>query len=328
MRAALLTEQHRFEVAEVADPAPGPEQLVLAVRACGICGSDLKVHTQLPAGTVLGHEFCGEVVAVGREAAHRWHEGQFAAAMPLSACGRCRWCLAGEPAHCGQVALVGVGGAPGAFAQYVAVTADLAVPLPLELGPLGALVEPLAVGLHAVGMAGMRPGQKVLVLGGGNVGAAVALWARRLGAAQVVVSEPAAARREAAALFGATDVHDPTQGPAPGGFDVVLECVGAPGLLQTAVDAAGTRGRVVMAGVCMAPDPLIPITALLKEVEVRFAVYYTADEFAAAAALVQTGEVDAGALVTDTVGFEGVTEAFGRLLSSTQERKILVAPGG
>src|SRR4051812_37055230 len=146
--------------------------------------------------------------------------------MPLESCGRCRWCLADEPAHCVQVDLSGGGRSPGAFAEYVRVAAATAVPLAEQVGAFGALVEPLAVGLHAVELGDLQPGDRVLVIGGGHGGAAVATWARRLGAGDVVVSDPAPTRRDAAALFGATAVHDPGAGPAPPGFDVVFECVG------------------------------------------------------------------------------------------------------
>jgi (R,R)-butanediol dehydrogenase / meso-butanediol dehydrogenase / diacetyl reductase len=328
MRAAVLTEKHTFVVADVPDPSPGPDELVLRVNACGICGSDLKVHTMLPAGSVLGHEFSGEVVAVGAGSRGKWREGQHAAALPLSTCGVCRWCLADEPAHCARVDLFGLGATPGAFAEYVRVAAAQTVPLDPALGPLGALVEPLAVGLHTVAMGHLKAGDKVLVIGGGNIGLAVTVWAHRLGAREVVVSDPIAARRGVAGAFGATGEHDPASDPPPHDFDVVFECVGATGMVQAAIDAAGTRGRVVIAGVCVTPDTVLPVSAVLKEVEVRFAVYYRGNEFAAAAALLESGGVDAGAFVTGQVGLDGVSGAFERLLTTTGDRKILVTPHG
>jgi (R,R)-butanediol dehydrogenase/meso-butanediol dehydrogenase/diacetyl reductase len=326
VKAAAVTDDHRFEVVDVPDPIPGPDDLVVRVQACGICGSDLKAHAFMPGGTILGHEFCGEVVAVGAAARDGWREGEPVAAMPLTSCGRCRWCLADDPAHCEAFDPQGVGGSPGAFAEYVKVAAGSAVTLRDDLGDLGALVEPLAVGLHTVEATRLRPGGRVLVIGGGNVGAAVAVWARRLGAGEVVVSDPAPLRRDSAALFGATGVHDPADGPLPTGFDVVVECVGAPGMLQAAIDAAGVRGRVVVAGVCTVPDEIVPLTALLKEVEVAFAVYYRKHEFAAAADLLQSGGIDAGAFVSRRVGLDQVDAAFQTLLTSATERKILVTP--
>jgi len=325
VRATILNDQHHFEVVEVADPTPGAGELVLKVQACGICGSDLKAYAAMPPGTVLGHEFCGEIVAVGGEAGD-WSEGQMVAAMPLFACGACRWCLADEPAHCEKVDYQGVGGSAGAFAEYVRVHAASAVALPDGIGQLGALVEPLAVGRHTVAASRLGQGDRVLVIGGGNVGAAVSLWASRLGAGEVIVSDPVADRRAAAASFGATGVHDPTAGPLPSGFGVVFECSGVPGMVQAAVDAAGVRGHVVIAGVCVVPDQIVPVVAIMKEVDVSFAVYYRGCEFAEAADLLASGALDAGAYVSGRVGLDGVDGAFQTLLSPNTERKILVTP--
>jgi (R,R)-butanediol dehydrogenase/meso-butanediol dehydrogenase/diacetyl reductase len=325
MRAAILNDEHHFEVADVDDPTPGAGELVLRVGACGICGSDLKAYSAMPPGYVLGHEFCGEIVAVGPGAAG-WKEGQSVAAMPLFACRQCRWCLADEPAHCEKVDYQGVGGAAGAFAEYVRVEAASAVRLAHGVDQFGALVEPLAVGLHTVAAGDLREGDRVLVIGGGNVGAAVSVWASRLGAGEVVVSEPVTSRRDAAATFGATDVHDPAAGPLPDGFEAVFECSGVPGMVQAAVDASGVRGRVVIAGVCVVPDQIVPVTAIMKEVDLRFAVYYRGTEFAAAADLLASGAVDADAFVSRRVGLDGVDGAFDTLLSPNTERKILVTP--
>ena len=327
MKAAVLNDRHHFEVADLDDPTPASGELVLRVHACGICGSDLKAYVAMPAGYVLGHEFCGEVVAVG-PGTDGWREGQSVAGLPLFACGQCRWCLADEPAHCEKVDYQGVGGSHGAFAEYVRVNAASAVHLADGVGPFGALVEPLAVGLHTVAAADLRHGDRVLVIGGGNVGAAVSLWARRLGARDVVVSDPVASRRDAAGTFGATDVHDPTAGPPPPGFDVVFECSGVPGMVQAGVDASRVRGRVVVAGVCGVPDTIVPYLAVMKETEVRFAVYYRGREFAAAAELLTSGGVNTDAFVSRRVGLDGVDGAFETLLGPNDERKILVQPNG
>jgi 2-desacetyl-2-hydroxyethyl bacteriochlorophyllide A dehydrogenase len=166
----------------------------------------------------------------------------------------------------------------------------------------------------------------VLVLGGGNVGAAVALWARRLGAGDVVVSDPAPTRREAAATWGASGVHDPVEGPPPGGFDVAFECAGAPGLIQTAIQSVVPRGRVVVAGVCMSPDEVLPAVALMKEAEIRFAVYYGRKEFASAAALLESGDLDPTAFVSSEVPLADIGATFERLLTTSTERKVLVTP--
>ncbi len=180
MRVSARTGAGGFEVVQVDDPTPQRGELVLRVQACGICGTDLKSYKRFAAGSVLGHEFCGEVVAVG-DGVEGWRVGQFAASLPLRSCGVCRWCLSGEPGHCEKIDPFGLGGSPGGFAEYVRVAAVMSVALQMELGAYGALVEPLAVGLHAVAAADLRPEQRVLVIGAGNVGAAVTTWARSSG---------------------------------------------------------------------------------------------------------------------------------------------------
>jgi 2-desacetyl-2-hydroxyethyl bacteriochlorophyllide A dehydrogenase len=327
MRAALLTDTHGFEVAEVPDPSPGAGELVLRVDACGICGSDIKMRHHMPSGLVMGHEFAGEIVAVGNDAG-AWREGDRVSALPIIGCGVCPPCLAGEPAHCVQADLVGVGGSSGAYAEFVRVSARETFALPEGFDPtLGALTEPLAVGLHAVARAQLTPGARVLVVGGGPVGLAVTVWARQLGAGELVVSDPSPERREAAGTFGATRVVDPTAEEIGTGYDVVFECVGIPGMVDVAVGGAGLHGRVVIVGVCTQPDPFVPISAVLKEITMDFVVYYTRPEFAYVVDAFGHGVIDPRPFVTERVGLDGVDGAFRELDDSRSQCKILVLPG-
>jgi (R,R)-butanediol dehydrogenase/meso-butanediol dehydrogenase/diacetyl reductase len=327
MRAAVLNEDHELEVADVADPSPGPGELVLQVTACGICGSDLKLRPSMPAGLVMGHEFCGEVVAAGADTDPAWRVGRHVTALPIFGCGHCLACLAGEPAHCEQADLVGVGGSPGAFAEYVRVHQRETVGLPEAIDPaLGALVEPLAVGLHAVERAHIRAGDTVLVVGAGPVGLSVIAWAAQSGASELVVSDPSAVRREAAEQFGATWTVDPEVEPLEPRYDVVIECVGLPGMTDICVRAANHHGRVVIVGVCTKPDPYIPIIALMKELTVDFVVYYTRREFFSVVDALAQGSIDGAPFVTKRVGLEGTNDAFTELIEAKDQRKILVLP--
>jgi 2-desacetyl-2-hydroxyethyl bacteriochlorophyllide A dehydrogenase len=327
MRAAVLNDDHQLEVADIADPTPGPGELVLQVTACGICGSDLKLRPAMPAGLVMGHEFCGEIVETGAETDPVWRVGRHVTALPLIGCGRCLACLAGEPAHCAHADCVGVGGSPGAFAEYVRVDQRETVALPEFLDPtLGALVEPLAVGLHAVERARIHAGDKVLVVGAGPVGLAVIAWAALSGASELVVSDPSAVRRDAAKEFGATRTVDPVAEPLERRYDVVIECVGLPGLTDACVHASVTHGHVVFAGVCTKPDPYVPIGAVMRELTMDFVVYYTRREFFSVVDALAQGAVDAEPFVTKRVGLEGADDAFTELTEAKDQRKILVLP--
>ena len=326
MRAAVLGPDSTFGVAEVDDPTPGPGDLVLRVTGCGICGSDLKTRPLLPGGTVMGHEFCGEVVAVGTDAGDRWREGMHAASLPVFSCGSCDRCCAGDVAHCAAVEMIGFGVA-GAFAELIRVSADLSFALPPSVPPsFGPLVEPYAVGLHAVHAGDIGPGDDVLVIGGGPVGLTTATWARELGAASVTISDPAARRREAAGSFGATAVVDPTTEDLGGPYDVVVECVGKPGMLNTCAMAAGVHGRVVVAGACAEPDPFVPVLALMKELTLRFPVYYRREEFGAVVDAFADGRIDPTGLITRTVGFDALDEVFDALATAPDDLKVVVDP--
>ena len=327
MRAAVITDDH-FTVETVADPVPGPNDLVLRVTGCGVCGSDLKARHAMPTGTVMGHELCGEVVAVGSAATDRWKPGQHAAVLPVISCGKCPACRSGRVAHCEQAALIGLGGAPGGFAEYVRVSAQLSFLLPDDLSPLaGVLVEPFAVGLHTARAARIGGGDSVLVIGGGSVGLTTARWARELGASTVTVSDPVPARRAAAAeAFGATATIDPATEELGGPYDVVVECVGAPGLLDVCAGAAANHGRVVIAGVCAEPDPFLQLIPLLKELTISFSVYYSPDEFRTVIDAFRSGRIEPLSLVSRSVGLDAVNELFESLDHGTQELKIIVDP--
>jgi (R,R)-butanediol dehydrogenase / meso-butanediol dehydrogenase / diacetyl reductase len=326
MRAAVL-EDGQFQIGSVPDPTPASGDLVLRVTGCGICGSDFKARPAMEPGTVMGHEFCGEVVAVGADVQDTWKEGMRAAVLPVFSCGACKWCLLGDVAHCANAALIGLGGSPGGFGEFVRTSAALSFPLPDDLPvEYGALVEPFAVGLHTARIANITTDDRVLVIGGGPVGLTTAAWVRELGAKSVTVSDPADSRRDAAASFGATDVVDPTSEELVGPYDVVIDCVGKPGLLDVCAQVADIHGRIVIAGVCADMDPYFPLVPLLKEHTIAFSVYYQPDEFRAVIDAFASGRVDPSPLITRSVGLADLNETFDKLMSAPDDLKVVVDP--
>lgn len=335
MRAAVITGQSEpLRLDTLDDPRPGPGELVLRVEACGICGSDLHLVDAFPMpGLVAGHEYCGEVVAVG-SGVTGWREGDRATGLSLAPCGACPACRSGAIAHCSAPRFYGAD-LPGAFAEYVGLAADHAFRLPADLDArLGALVEPLAVARHIVDRSGATPGDTVLVLGAGPVGQAVLLWLAHRGIEAVVVSDPVASRRELAGRLGAALTVDPTAanvaaavqettGVLPG---VVIECVGQPGMIAASVAFAGARATVAVAGVCMMPDTFSPLAATTKELDLRFAVYYRREDFAATIRAVTDGAIDPLPLVTDEIGLDELPARFDALRHPTHECKVLVRP--
>jgi (R,R)-butanediol dehydrogenase/meso-butanediol dehydrogenase/diacetyl reductase len=220
---------------------------------------------------------------------------------------------------------------PGGFAEYVKTGALETLRLPDKLAlENAALIEPLAVGLHAVRVARLQAGQRVLITGAGPIGLAVALWARTLGARDVVISEFAESRRALATKLGATGVVDPsgdlleqftdTSGGEP---DMIFECVGAPGLLQQCVEIAPRHCTLVPVGVCEQPDTFMPFLALVKELRFQFAIAYTRDDFETVIAMLAQGRLDASEMITDIVSLEEMPEAFEALRTPSHQCKVL-----
>jgi len=339
MRAAVFKELSKpLAIEVVADPTPKPTDIVLRVKNCGICGSDLHMTEPgtimpLPGGSVMGHEFAGEVMEVGSAVKHLWKAGDRVTGFPVICCGDATPCLnwTGRGA-CAKMTPVGLGQAPGAYAEFVRIGASQGYKLPQSVSfREGAMVEPLAVGLHAVDMAKMARGATVLVIGAGPVGLATMLWAKFLGARHVIVSEKAEVRKEMAARFGATDAIDPGQ-PLLGqvekiagkGPDVIFECVGIPGMLMSVMNEAPRGSRIVVAGVCQQPDTIMPLMGIMKELELQFVLGYRPADFDYVIAMIAQDRVDVGHMVTDIVTLDALPAAFEALRKPSHQCKVML----
>lgn len=336
MRAAVLTgSTPTLEIQALADPAPSPGEVVVEVAACGICGSDLhSIRFAASPGTVMGHEFCGRIVARGAGvAADEWPDGRRVAVRPTTGCGHCAPCSAGRADRCTAFELIGFQ-RPGGFAEYTTAPVRELYPIPDTIDDLdGALIEPLAVARRAVRRGDLQRGEPVLILGGGPIGAAVLLWAKSLGAGTVVVSDPSAARRAWVESLGADASVDPGHDGlqavpdlASGRPPLVVECVGHPGLIQSGIEAADFEGRVVVAGVCIAADTILPYFGLLKEVDVRFSMYYGREDYHDTIRALAQGSLKAAALHSAAVGLDALPEAFDAQLQSPAAGKVFFHP--
>lgn len=339
MKAAVFHELGKpLAVEDVPEPTPAPGDLVVRVASCGICGTDLhsaSLPPGLPNGTVMGHEFAGEVVDVGREALGDWKVGDRVCALPFIGCGRCAACLTGDAIQCPEVLTTGLGQVPGGYSEFVRVGSSEALHLPESVSfEDGATVEPLSVGLHAVNAAQLARGQNVLVIGAGPIGLATALWARFFGARVVAVSEKSAGRLALAAEFGAThgidtekeDVASVFRAAAGAAPDVIFECVGVPGIIQECIGLAPVRGRIVVVGVCAQPDTIVPVLAVVKELSFQFVVAYLKSDFAFSLDMLASGRVQSSPMVTDRVRFDTFSEAFEALKHPTTQCKVLLDP--
>jgi len=333
MRAAIMQGLHKpLAIETLPDPTPGEGELVVKVGRCGICGSDLHM-TEDPgfgreAGTVLGHEFAGEIVAIGK-GVEGLVTGDLVSVSPLQSCGHCAACRAGDIAWCDQFGLQ-----MGGYAEYALTRPNQCVRLPASLGMAdGAIVEPLAVALHGVTLSGIRPGDKILVLGAGPIGLAVAFWARRAGAARIVMQDVAPWQRERALEMGASDFivdrEDPVGAAARalgGGADIVFECVGLPGLIAQAVQQVRPRGTILLLGLCNQPDTFNSFAMLNKEVRLVTSAFFTRGEYEAALDALDRGAPEPRALVTETIDLARTPEVFESLKRRTHQCKVLIAP--
>lgn len=314
------------------DPAAGPGQVVIEVERCGLCGSELHIDhgppRDFPSGLVMGHEFAGRIVELGRNVTGL-ALGQRVAAFPAVGCGACDACAQENWILCPNADRV-----TGGFGQYVAIPARAAIPLGDELSAAdGALVEPLTVSLYGLRVAAIQPGDRVLVLGAGTIALTAIYWARRLGAGRIVAMSRSPGRAEMARAMGAdafvTYGEDELAEAADalgGAADHVFECVGIEGMLAKAVSHVRMMGKVHSLGLCMTPDALVPMLAGIRGVQLTFPTGYSVKDFTYAAQTMLQGHVDPKIMISKTVGLDEFPALFNRLLVNNTENKVQLAP--
>jgi (R,R)-butanediol dehydrogenase / meso-butanediol dehydrogenase / diacetyl reductase len=334
----------RFEDVELELPL-GPGIIEVEVAYCGICGSDLaefrhpfairpeKAHPltgQQPPVT-LGHEFSGVVTAVG-DGVDEVKPGDRVSADACWRCGECKACVEGRYNQCIYSGSIGLS-SDGAFAPLVRFPAYCAVPLPDSVSDeVGALLEPLAVGLHALDRGGARAGERVVVIGYGPVGAATALLARSLGL-DPLVCELAEGRRARAAADG-FETHAPepdkkdfaraVRGLTGGGAGVVVDCSGAPPALEAAIEMSERGGRIVVAGIPKKPVAIDAGRMVLYERSLIATLGY-ANDLPRVAAMIASGSLDPAVMITNRIGLADVASEIERLASDPRDEVKVLA---
>ena len=334
MKAAAFKQQNEMVIIDAPKPSAGPGEVVLKVHNCGICGSDLhacQYGLGMPSGSIMGHEFCGEIHEIGA-GVNGYAIGQRVAGLPFVSCGECDRCRRGMEIHCSKLLGLGLGQLPGAYAEYVTCATRSLFRLPDNVTSReGALVEPLAVGLHAVKRSGVKPGATVVVMGAGPIGLATLTWAKGKGAT-VVVSELAEGRKELARKLGADVVVNPNNKPPADQVremtgrspDLVFECIGVKGTLEQAIGMVGPRGQVVVVGVCMETDQIQPLQCILKEVSVDFVLGYDPADFDETINALASGQIKPQPMVTDVITVDQVPAMFEALKHPGGRAKVLV----
>ncbi|HWH43722.1 MAG TPA: alcohol dehydrogenase catalytic domain-containing protein [Thermoleophilaceae bacterium] len=329
MRAVVVAGDRSLEVREVDTPEPGPGQVRVRVEACGICGSDLHLRPSeagLPAGSIMGHEFAGVVDALG-DGADEALAGARVCVHPFVPTERHDPLAAFESG-------IGLGRNPGGYAEAVCVDQRMAWrlpdPLPLEQG---ALVEPLAVALHALDVGAVGPEDPCAVIGAGPIGVMCAVALRARGGERIVVVERNGLRRERIealgfAAVGSDGVHmavlEALGGEPPAR---VLECTGHPAAPGLATELVAPEGICVLVGIFDDPVPVAPMVLMMKEAQLRAALAYRPGDFDEAIELLAAGRVPAEELVTGREPLERAEAMFGELSDpATEHLKVLLVP--
>jgi threonine dehydrogenase-like Zn-dependent dehydrogenase len=337
MRAAVLRDSRMVYRDDVPDPIPETGQVLVGVRACGICGSDLHfaahgaqvlemsnrvargaggMHVDLNHDVFMGHEFSAEVLEAGPDT-ETHPAGTLVTSLPLLLSTK------------GVEPIVYSNSTIGGYAERMLLSAPLLLPIPNGLDfKHAALTEPMAVGLHAVNKSAIAPGETALVLGCGPIGIAIIASLRARGIEAIVAADFSPKRRELATEMGAHQTLDPAQGSP---FDtvkpaVVFEAVGVPGIIDDVLLRARPGTRLVVAGVCMEADIVHPFFAIAKEINVQFVLAYTPEEFTDSLRALAEGDIDATPLITGEVGLDAVGTAFDDLSDPERHCKILVTP--
>jgi len=321
MKAAVFNKPGEpLQIQEVDKPIIEADEMLVKVSRCGICGTDIHASRQgafmAPPNTIFGHEFSGEIVEIG----DKLTDGEFSLGDRVTSLP-----FIGDKT-------IGLGAITGAYSEYVKVGYDLVVKLPDQLDDQsGALVEPLAVGLHSVKMAGGISEKNILIIGAGPIGLTCAIWCKFFGARHIVISERSPARVEMARQFGFDHFVDPEQDVgaafreiANGEPEVQFECVGAVGLMQECVARAPKRGLIMGIGVCDNPDTIVPLMAFVKELRIQWAVGYDKEDFEFAIEMMVAGRINAEPMVTDVVKLEQVPDIFEALRAPTNQCKVII----
>ncbi len=328
MRAAIFQGAKRIDVADVPAGSVGTRDVLLAVEACGVCGSDLASYEHghyVTTGQVMGHEISARVVAVGRDV-RGLEPGVQVAVRPMGTCGVCGYCRAGASNLCGSTQGRSLGyGLPGGFAEEillsdVEVGRDV-VPVEVHVPPTELVwAEPLAVAVHAIGLVTRRPVESLLVVGAGSVGLCVTAAALAMGIDDVVVLEPREHRRDAAAALG-------TRALAPGDLDPneavggAVDTSGIPQVISNAAERVRPGGTVALLGL---GDGRVPWPVGGVQLTGSFA--YTDEEFRRAVDLIVSGRVRLGRFVTHRFSLEQTAAALGVATLDETAVKAVVIP--
>ena len=331
MRCVAIKDVKQFEIKDIEEPKKEDNKVIIEVTKTGICGSDIHYwDSGEPKGLVMGHEFCGKVIdPADRE---DLKIGDRVTALPISPCGDCEACDSDNPQYCKETWAHAVGLSlenPGGLAPKLSVRSDMVIKVPDNVSDEeAAMVEPAAVGLHAVNLANIKKGDNVLVIGAGIIGLVSAMFAKKAGANIVAISEMNKKRIEKGISINAADEFIYAEDINKyNEFDVVIECCGNAAAVSSALMIVKPGGTVVLVGVATGPITIPTVLAVMKELTVKGAIAYTKDEFIECLKLMERKEIDVLKFLSETVSLNEVQSSYEKLTSGDSDAiKILVDP--
>lgn len=339
MKSVSISGAKSLVLKEIDVPVSKNGSVVIEVKSCGICGSDIHYwESGNPVGLVMGHEFSGTVIDPGSRL--DLSKGDRVTGLPISPCGKCEACRSGNVQYCSDTWSEAVGLAltnSGGYAEYVSCRADMVRKLPSNVSFDNAcMVEPSAVSLHAVNLANIKVGDKVLIIGGGIIGLMAAEFAKMSGASYIAIMETNKKRGKKAVSYGkVNEFYDATNidsidkmiTKTNGGFDKVIECCGNEHAISEALMAVEPGGVVVLVGVSSVPVNVPLVVGVMKEVKLLGAIAYTPAEFDTCLKLISEKKINVGKYIDDLVPLGAVQESFERLTSGKDSAvKIIVKP--
>jgi len=330
MRAAMIEDKRKIVIRDVPEPVLDRDEVLIKVKYCGICGSDLHIYLDgLSLG--LGHEYSGDIVEMGPDV-EGWEIGE-PVVVEYCGCEECYWCRRGEIGLCDKLFRHATGKKVGAFATYVKAKYNRLLKLSDGLTyEQGAIVEPTDVALHAVNISGMKVGDVVAVLGLGPIGQLVARLAKP-GARAVYATEMSPSRMELARNVvdevinpKVTDpvdrIRELTDGLGP---DIVFECAGNVATIQESIALARKGGTIVVVGNCFDAVETSFIDIVLKGLTIKGSLSSSVGDYISAFNLIKNKRIDVNPLFTDKFPLEDINEAFEKALKG-EGGKILVKP--
>ena len=334
MKASRFLGNKTFAVTDLPTPHAGPGELVLRNQVCGVCGTDVHIyHGEPGSADVNPPVVLGEVVEVG-EGVTGFAVGDHVTVDPNIYCGHCAYCQNGKKQLCPSMEAIGVT-RDGGFAQYSLIPASQAFKLePTVPWEAAAMAEPLACCLHGIDLAGIQVGDKVCVVGGGAIGLLMVQLAKLSGASQIVLSEPNEKRRQVGLQLGANAALDPTRPDAQeafaqvldGGANVVIECVGNVPAVKSAFQFAGKGATVLLFSVPKVDATFdLPLFDVYKKELTIKGSFVNPDTHARAVALINSGKVDFGPIITHRFTLDQLPEAIAMQMSDASIKVVVEA---